>query len=336
MDWFGDYGDSGDNSSKGITGMSHGHHGSHHSGHHSGHVMKTEGNASTGRHMMTHVPSPSLNQSAHDLHQHHDSGHGSGQHGNHHGGSNSAGSHDMKMFFHGGYDEVVLFDLWRISSISGLVLSCLFLFVAAVLYEGLKVFRDRLQRASCDCDREGEKSASKHPGCGCKELKLLNRRSGADALAAQDLTSSVTTQDMSTTELGSPSGTCCSQRSSEGTGLARDTTAPEDEEVAILGSRPKTPGGKDLAVAPSTRNKCRIKNFNLGGDKHCRCHFTPGHLLQTFLHMTQLVWSYLLMLVFMTYNVWLCSAVVAGSGLGYLVFGWLRASSPVNNEHCNS
>lgn len=62
---------------------------------------------------------------------------------------------------------------------------------------------------------------------------------------------------------------------------------------------------------------------------------TMDHFLQTVLHVIQVVISYFLMLIFMTYNVWLCLAVTAGSGLGYFLLGWLRYSyEDMNTEHC--
>ncbi|XP_073820067.1 copper transporter 1B [Musca autumnalis] len=50
---------------------------------------------------------------------------------------------------------------------------------------------------------------------------------------------------------------------------------------------------------------------------------TP-HLIQTFFNLIQIIMSYLMMLVFMTYNYWLCLAVVLGLGVGYFFFGWIK------------
>jgi len=60
-----------------------------------------------------------------------------------------------------------------------------------------------------------------------------------------------------------------------------------------------------------------------------------AHFIQTLLHMLQVGISYMLMLVFMTYNVWLCLAVVAGAGIGYFLFGWKRRQVVDLNEHCH-
>ena len=59
------------------------------------------------------------------------------------------------------------------------------------------------------------------------------------------------------------------------------------------------------------------------------------HLLQSLLHMIQVTISYSLMMVFMTFNVWLCVAVVLGAGLGYLMFGWKHKHTAESLEHCN-
>jgi len=63
--------------------------------------------------------------------------------------------------------------------------------------------------------------------------------------------------------------------------------------------------------------------------------FSHGHIIQTSLHMLQITVSYLLMLVFMTYNTWLCLSVVLGAGLGYFIFGLQRLTSIDVNEHCH-
>lgn len=74
---------------------------------------------------------------------------------------------------------------------------------------------------------------------------------------------------------------------------------------------------------------------------NCRCAcsrhqmMSLAHAIQTLLHIIQVTVSYMLMLVFMTYNVWLCLAVVIGAGLGYFLFGWRRAVVVDINEHCH-
>ncbi|XP_013389452.1 high affinity copper uptake protein 1 isoform X2 [Lingula anatina] len=67
------------------------------------------------------------------------------------------------------------------------------------------------------------------------------------------------------------------------------------------------------------------------GAHMCRC----VHYLQAFLHILQVFVSYVLMMVFMLLNVWLCVAVCVGAGVGYLLFGWRRSVVNDENEHCN-
>lgn len=59
------------------------------------------------------------------------------------------------------------------------------------------------------------------------------------------------------------------------------------------------------------------------------------HLIQTLLHIVQFVISYFLMLIFMTYNVWICIAVVLGAGAGFFLFGWKKATVVDVTEHCH-
>ena len=64
----------------------------------------------------------------------------------HHHLAESAGdSHTMmQMFFHGGCDEVILFDWWRINTYAGLVASMFACVILAILYEVLKVYREHV------------------------------------------------------------------------------------------------------------------------------------------------------------------------------------------------
>ncbi|KAK6636936.1 hypothetical protein RUM43_010600 [Polyplax serrata] len=59
------------------------------------------------------------------------------------------------------------------------------------------------------------------------------------------------------------------------------------------------------------------------------------HAYQTFLQAVQMVLSYFLMLIFMTYNVWLCMAVILGATIGYFLFGWKKSVVVDVTEHCH-
>jgi copper transporter 1 len=53
------------------------------------------------------------------------------------------------------------------------------------------------------------------------------------------------------------------------------------------------------------------------------------------MHILQMIISYGLMLVAMTFNTYLFFAVVLGAGLGHFLFGWRRSSTIDYNDHCH-
>ncbi|XP_030369533.1 high affinity copper uptake protein 1-like [Scaptodrosophila lebanonensis] len=60
---------------------------------------------------------------------------------------------------------------------------------------------------------------------------------------------------------------------------------------------------------------------------------SSGHIVQTFLILIQIFMSYMLMLIFMTMNYWLCLSVILGLGVGYFCFGWIK-KEPETGECC--
>lgn len=62
------------------------------------------------------------------------------------------------------------------------------------------------------------------------------------------------------------------------------------------------------------------------------------HLIQSALHVVQVGYAYLLMLVAMTYNGWLFLSICFGAGVGYLMFAksrHLMGNFRDQNGHCN-
>lgn len=149
-------------------------------------------------------------------------------------------SHDMKMYFHFGMDEYVLFKSWKVSTAGGMIASVIGVFLIGMLYEGLKYFREYLFK-----------------------------------------------QYISSIQFST---------------------------VAITGE-----GGRVSQVHKVEKHKM----------------LSWAHGLQTMLHVIQLIVSYFLMLIFMTYNVWLCVGVILGAGVGYFIFGWKKASVVDITEHCH-
>lgn len=172
-------------------------------------------------------------------------------------GSHSNSLHSgMKMYFHAGYEEDnVLFSFWAITSVPGMVGSCIGIFIFAMLYEGLKVLREYLlERAN--------------------QLEYVKRYGGSsDAQNSHNSNSPLT-----------------------------DSSSPSDEPI--------------VAGSPATAAMPHPSEF--------RRAFGGYHLLQTVLHILQVTLSYALMLIAMTFNIWLFLAVVFGAGAGHLLFGWRK------------
>lgn len=87
----------------------------------------------------------------------------------------------------------------------------------------------------------------------------------------------------------------------------------------------------------SNKNGCssNIAPENVDQDTILQRIFNKSHILQTILYIIQIILSYLLMLIVMTFNYWLFVAVILGSGIGYFLFGWLRERLINYNEHCH-
>ncbi|XP_066295064.1 high affinity copper uptake protein 1-like [Branchiostoma lanceolatum] len=193
---------------------------------------------------------------------HHPGMHHTMDHGTHHPGMDHTGMDHSGMdhgsghssyFYFGHHEVVVLFLEWTINTVPALIGSCVGVFAIAMLYEGLKVWREMLIVRAQDSKKAASNSYSM--------ASLTNGKS----------------------------------------------TSTLDVEIV-----PK-------ATEPRTR------------DQICSC----MHALQSLLHIVQVLISYGLMLVFMTFNVWLCLSVALGAGAGYFAFGWRRPITVDRNEHCH-
>ncbi|XP_066926012.1 high affinity copper uptake protein 1-like [Clytia hemisphaerica] len=204
---------------------------------------------STGMPMMNHHTTPNT----HDMSGHSPSGNNSNSHG---GMGNSHVGMEMmmmQMYFVLGKEVTILFKQWKTNTAAELFGSCFVLFVLGVLYEGLKVYRQRMLL-----------QPNKHH---------LNEK----------LTES------------------------------SESNGSHTNQVLITNPARKQSG--------SSIKTCRLNRFS------------GRHLLQTFLHMLQVFIGYLLMLAFMTYNVWVCIAVILGAGFGYFLFGVQPVI--ISSDHCN-
>ncbi|XP_061184112.1 high affinity copper uptake protein 1-like isoform X2 [Saccostrea echinata] len=165
----------------------------------------------------------------------------------------------MAMFFHTGKCEYILFEGVQTKTVAGMVAACIIIFLLAVLYEGLKVFREYLLKRAL-------------------------------------------------------------------------VTGSKYQEVTIGTS------GQSIVPDAQVKNSNGLSPVDYKPEKKQSIGMTMisgSHMIQTLLHVVQVFISYCLMLVFMTYNVWLCLAVVLGAGAGYFFFGWKRAVVVDVNEHCH-
>merc|ERR1711953_1367447 len=143
------------------------------------------------------------------------------------------------MYFHGGYNEVILFDFWRISTLAGLVGSMIGCFLMGILYEGIKSYREYWMN-------------------GAFHTVTYN-------------------------QVGSQ------QRKSPGIEQGGGTSSESPP--------------RDIISDQGSLKIIQTKMFSL------------PHLILTGLHMLQMTLAYFLMLIVMTYNSWLCGAVILGSTL---------------------
>ncbi|XP_003698692.1 high affinity copper uptake protein 1 isoform X1 [Apis florea] len=216
---------------------------------------------------MAHIMNATNGHSAHGIHashqdhlnmhgnMHNPMDHANMDHGSHlTSDTNPCASMEMHgmstMWFHGGYCEHVLFESWKITSISGLIGSMVGIMIMAALYEGLKYYREYLF------------------------WKMYNSLQ------------------------------------------YRSVTMPQEKNVVAEDNRVVHMVGEVIHKQPPTM-------------------LSWMHTFQTCLHIVQIVLSYFLMLIFMTYNVWLCFAVVLGAAIGYFLFGWKKSVIVDVTEHCH-
>jgi len=119
--------------------------------------------------------------------------------------------------------------------------------------------------------------------------------------------------------------------------LLSERTAARSPSVADFSSTDDQSKSTDEYPSSSTSITMR-KKTNDGHSRGWRSHqiCRSGHFVQTILHFIQLWCSLSLMLIFMTYNVYLCLAVTVGGALGYFCFGWAYKRQSINGaEMCH-
>lgn len=158
----------------------------------------------------------------------------------------------MKMYFHFDLGDTVLFKQAVMNTSLHVVLACLIFFVLAVLYEGLKYYRQFVLKKNCRFYQ-----------------------------------------------------------------LATISNQLDNEQP------PPVPDVESRGDVNAVNDQWKRSNIN------CL------HAYQSLLHILQVAMSYTLMLGFMTFNIWLCIAILAGAGLGYFLFFKQKLNYEFINEHCH-
>ncbi|CAF1401987.1 unnamed protein product [Rotaria magnacalcarata] len=191
-----------------------------------------------------------LNPMSHDTH-HHDHHIDASKEklttmGHHHLDTTSHHS-TMKMYFHTGIAETILFESWTITSITIFICSWIFIFILGILYEGLREIRQYLD-----------------------ETRLIER----------------------------------------------PIISKEENENEL--ERMNT---ESIASTIRTRTKIRPQ--------------FPERILHSVLYAVHLILGYSLMLIAMTFNVYLFFAIIFGIGTGHFLYAWCR-TIPLAKENQRS
>ncbi|XP_064639067.1 uncharacterized protein LOC135494737 [Lineus longissimus] len=202
----------------------------------------------------------------------------------------------MNSVFHTDLDETVLFQQWKTTSIKDIALTCVAVFFLSAATEALRAVRMFLSSKYIEKVTQREASAYEMRA-GSGNWQEIGETEG-QGHRQKDFPESTTTEQ-------SPSY-----------GPSRD--APKDAND--ISKQDTDLSNINLTLSRDVTSVCR----------HAYSRTTRRwiHLLCSLLFLLQTVLSWLVMLVFMTFNVWLCLSVVVGFGVGYFCFATLRIHRP--------
>jgi len=223
------------------------------------------------------------------------------------------------MYFHAGSEETILFSFWKISDTGELLASMVVVFFLAFSYEALKFYREHLYRHSFKTVQYNTMSLAVDNG-GCqRETRTTVQLDSSDSTSFHEI------QQPELNPIFISQTTCkCSSnnlREIKGNSISNNNCLPRNDRCGT---------GKSSESSPST--PLRLPNLHRAYKVKM---LSWMHGWQTFLHVVQVVISYFLMLIFMTYNVWLCVAIALGAGVGYFFVGWKKSLVIDITEHCH-
>lgn len=180
----------------------------------------------------------------------------------------------MRGYLHTDFGDTVLFKSWILRSTWDTLLTCLAFFLLAILYEGIKCYREHLyKRLSFSVRRQVPMPSS--TGINPHHIHHIHTGGGGDG--------------------GGSRGMQSSRQMGHGHSSPLDPTTPSS-----------------LFGKASNRNSILLRILSV------------PHAVQSLLHILQAVLSYTLMLSFMTFNLYICLSIIAGTGIGYFMFCWRR------------
>lgn len=196
----------------------------------------------------------------------------------------------MKMFFHGGCSEIILFDFWQIDSFFGLFCSFIFIFLMGALYEGIKWFRIYFQLWTSDSNKSS----------ACMSMNSVAKEKSNQGL-----------EEALIEKAGTTASGCCATENSNNTLAGHEVYAPT---VVV-----STPAGTGMPINRWTWMMMYVNR---------ECSPATCRLIETGIYAIQLLLAYWLMLIAMTFNTWLTVAVVFGAAFGHWMFANIKCAPP--------
>ncbi|KAI8817337.1 Ctr copper transporter family-domain-containing protein [Fimicolochytrium jonesii] len=215
--------------------------------------------------------------------------------GGHHGGGIGGGHSMGGMVLNWSNNVVIVFDWWRSDSPEGLFVSCWAILLAAFLFEAFRAFRTKQDK---------------------RLVKLLETQPSALGASATG---------PSRHRYGLTGGMEDEER--EGL-LGGDGGVRVPESVLRVGD-----GGMSEREGVGLRS---LEGAQLGQQRMalaCIRGRSTIQLYRTFLHATELLLGYFLMMAFMTLNGYICTSLILGAALGF--FFCQSQPVPANRQACH-
>lgn len=277
-------------------------------------------------------------------HQHHSNhGHEMNDHSmmsNHGGNPPMQHGMAMTMYFHFGFESFVLFQQWTAETVTSLLLTCLFFFVLAILYEVLKAYR---------------RVAALRYQLTQTERIVNHSASIASAAAENSLVTGLTADTSRPIPLIVGSGESAGSSISDHSGNGHQNLVPKSgsNAVYIMDANALTSENDLTMPAIGTDRKCHPSygvHGNVQGPSSVRIATAPipifstvnemfswENVSSTMLYMLQVVFAYLLMLAFMLFNVWICIAIIMGAAFGHFLLSHkaIAYQDSANEDYCH-